>query len=120
MLFTGHEHLYEHWVERYVDAEGIHRRIDQIVSGGGGAPIYWYTGEPDLREYRASAPADSIRITHLVRPGPARGDNPYHYVIVHVDGSDVWMEVIGVEWGSDFAPYRSTRTRLSDTDAFDR
>ena len=34
LLLTGHEHLYEHWVERYSDASGVHR-IDQIVSGGG-------------------------------------------------------------------------------------
>jgi hypothetical protein len=115
ILFTGHEHLYEHWVERYVDAEGRHRRIDQIVSGGGGAPIYWYTGEPDLREYRANAAADSVRLTHLVKPGPDRGDNPYHYVIVHVDGAEVWMEVIGVEWGAGFAPYRGRRTTLSES-----
>lgn len=120
MLFTGHEHLFEHWVERYVDANGRHRRIDQIVSGGGGAPLYWYTGEPDLRSYRADASADSVRISHLVRPGPKRGDNPYHYAIVHVDGPAVWMEVIGVDWGVRFAPYTSNRTSLSDTDPTDR
>jgi 3',5'-cyclic AMP phosphodiesterase CpdA len=120
MLFTGHEHLFEHWVERYVDADGRHRHIDQIVSGGGGAPLYRYTGEPDLRSYRAEAAADSVRVSHLVRPGPARGDNPYHYVIVHVDGPEVWMEVVGVEWGSDFAPYRSTRTTLKAADSVNR
>ena len=25
--------------------------MDQIVSGGGGAPLYAYGGEPNLREY---------------------------------------------------------------------
>ena len=39
LLLTGHEHLFEHWVERYADASGPHR-IDEIVSGGGGAPLY--------------------------------------------------------------------------------
>jgi 3',5'-cyclic AMP phosphodiesterase CpdA len=39
LLLAGHEHLFEHWVERYTDASGAHR-IDEIVSGGGGAPLY--------------------------------------------------------------------------------
>ncbi len=115
LLFTGHEHLFEHWIERYLDGTGRWRRMDQIVTGGGGAPPYQYRGEPDLRPYLAEAAADSVRVTHLVRPGPARGDNPYHYVVVHVDGTEVWIEVIGVDWGSDFQPYRSSRTSLSDT-----
>lgn len=115
LVFTGHEHLFEHWIERYLDPTGRWRRIDQIVTGGGGAPLYSYRGEPDLRPYLAEAAADSVRVTHLVRPGPERGDNPYHYVVVHVDGAEVWMEVIGVDWGRDFRPYRSSRTSLSDT-----
>jgi hypothetical protein len=36
-------------------------------------------------------------------------------VIVHVDGAEVWMEVIGVEWGAGFAPYRGRRTTLSES-----
>ena len=115
LVFTGHEHLFEHWIERYLDGTGQWRRIDQIVTGGGGAPPYLYRGEPDLRPYLAEAAADSVRVTHLVRPGPERGDNPYHYVVVHVDGAEVWVEVVGVDWGSNFRPYRSSRTSLSDT-----
>ena len=113
LIFTGHEHLFEHWIERYQDGTGQWRRMDQIVSGGGGAPLYRYLGEPDLRAYRAEGAADSVRVTHLVRPGPEPGDNPYHYVIVHVNGPEVWMEVVGVDWGSNFRPYRSARTNLS-------
>jgi len=114
LVFTGHDHVFEHWIERYQDGTGQWRRIDQIVSGGGGAPLYRYRGEPDLRAYVKKATADSVRVTHLVRPGPKRGDNPYHYVVVHVDGPEVWMEVVGVDWGRDFRPYRSARTSLSD------
>ena len=114
LIFTGHEHLFEHWIERYQDEAGQWRRMDQIVSGGGGAPIYQYRGEPNLRAYLAEGAADSVRVTHLVRPGPERGDNPYHYVVVHVDGPEVWMEVVGVDWGRNFQPYRSTRTSLTD------
>ena len=71
LLLTGHEHLFEHWVERYVDASGTHR-IDEIVSGGGGAPLYGYMGEPDLRDYLATGAADSVTLEHLVRPPSIR------------------------------------------------
>lgn len=114
LLFTGHEHLYEHFVERYRDATGQWRRMDQIVSGGGGAPLYAYLGEPDLRAYRAASGADSARVAHVVKPGPAPGDNPYHFLVVHVDGPRVWIEVVGVDWGRDYAPYRTNRTTLAE------
>lgn len=114
MVFTGHEHLFEHWIERFKDGTGQWRRMDQIVSGGGGAPIYPYTGEPDLRKYRADAAADSVSTMHLVRPSLDRGLNPYHYVVVHVDGPDVSLDVVGVDWGRGFKPYQSSRTTLSD------
>ena len=114
LVFTGHEHLFEHWTERYRDASGQQRRMDHIVSGGGGAPIYTYRGEPDLSEYLEAAAADSVEVSHLVRPSPTRGGNPHHYVVVHVDGRDLWIEVVGVDWGRGFQPYRSARTELSD------
>ncbi len=114
LLLTGHEHLFEHWIERYRAADGHVRRIDEIVSGGGGAPLYSYQGEPDLRAYVAAGAADSVRLTHLVRPGMEPGDNPYHYIVVHVDGARVWLEVMGVDWGRSFRPYRNSRTTLSD------
>jgi hypothetical protein len=115
LLLTGHEHFFEHWVERYRAPDGSTKRLDQIVSGGGGAPLYSYLGEPDLRPYLAAGAADSVRLTHLVRPGMQPGDNPYHYMVVHVDGERTWLEVISVDWGRGFQPYRSARTTLNGT-----
>ena len=115
LLVTGHEHVFEHWVERYRDAQGGFHRMDQLVTGGGGAPIYAYRGEPDLRAYVAGTGADSARLEHLVRPGPERGDNPYHYVVMHVDGPRMWLEVRSVDWGVGYAPYRSKRAVLRDS-----
>jgi hypothetical protein len=48
---SGHEHLFKHWVEHYTDAGGLHR-MDLVVSEGGGAPIYAYTGEPHVDDYK--------------------------------------------------------------------
>jgi hypothetical protein len=115
LLVTGHEHLYEHWVERYRDGQGVRRRMDQLVTGGGGAPLYAYRGEPDLRAYLAASGADSARVDHLVRPGMERGDNPYHFVVVHVDGDRISLELQSVDWGTGFAPYRSNRAVLRDS-----
>ena len=111
LLLTGHEHLYEHWVERYTDAGGSHR-IDEIVSGGGGAPLSAYTGEPDLRAYLAGNAALKVSLEHLARPSSDPGANPFHYVVVHVDGDAISIEVVGVDWGKGFAPYRTNGVRL--------
>ena len=115
MLLTGHEHFFEHFVERWRDSTRRLRRMDQVVSGGGGAPLYGYLGEPNLREYQAASGLDSARVQHLVRPGMQPGDNAYHYVVVHVDGPRMWLEVIGVDWGRNYQPYRSNRATLTDS-----
>jgi hypothetical protein len=111
ILFSGHEHLFEHWVERYEDGQGRHR-LDHITTGGGGAPLYLYRGEPDVREYLKTNEGDKVSLEHLVRPGMDLGDNPYHYLLVTVDGDRLSVEIVGVDWGRGFQPYRSNRTDL--------
>jgi len=113
LLLTGHEHLYEHWVERYTDSSGP-RRIDEIVTGGGGAPLTTYKGEPDVTAYLAANSADKVSLEHLARPSSDPGANPFHYVVVHVDGERISLEVIGVDWGKGFAPYRTNAAALTD------
>ncbi len=104
LLLVGHEHLFEHWVERYEDASGPHR-IDEIVSGGGGAPLYSFSAEPDLGAYLADGAEAHVAVEHLVKPGADSTGNPHHYLVVHVDGEKLSIEVVGVGWGSSFAPY---------------
>jgi len=113
LLLTGHEHLYEHWVERYVDDNGPHR-IDEIVTGGGGAPLTTYKGEPDVTAYLAANESQKVSLEHLARPSSDPGANPFHYVVIHVDGEKISLEVIGVDWGKGFAPYRSNAASLTD------
>lgn len=115
ILFAGHEHLFEHWVEHYQDAEGNARRLDQIVTGGGGAPIYSYRGEPEIREYLKKYAGEKVALDHIVKPGMNPGDNPYHYVLVQVDGERIRVEVISVDWGRGYQPYRSNATELRDS-----
>jgi hypothetical protein len=114
MTLSGHEHLFEHWVERWQDAGGRRHRMDHVVTGGGGAPLYPYSGEPSLAEYLAANSVDKVALEHLARPGVERGDNPYHYVVVEVDGGELRLEVVGVDWGRDYRPYRSNRANLGE------
>jgi hypothetical protein len=111
-LFTGHEHLFEHWIERYTDEAGSHR-MDQVVTGGGGAPLYGYQGEPDTTAYVKDNAASKVQVEHLVKPGMRPGDNPYHFVIVRVDGQQMNLEITGIDWGKDFRPYQSNRSELN-------
>lgn len=104
LLIAGHEHLFEHWVERYRDRSGAHR-MDEVVSGGGGAPLYSYSSEPDLTSYLAAGAPAHVSVDHLVKPGVDSLANPHHYLVVHVDGEKLTVEVVGVGWGAAFAPY---------------
>ncbi len=114
VLFTGHDHLYEHWVERYVDASGRKLRLDHVLTGGGGAPLYSFMSKPDVQDYLKANASDKISLEQLARPGFEPGENVYHYVLVKVDGEKVDLEVVGVDWGRNFQPYRSNRSILQD------
>ncbi len=107
LVLAGHEHFFEHWTERYRDQGGQARRLDEIVSGGGGAPPYGYRGEPDLRDYARAGGSDSVRVEHLIRPNLNAWENPFHFIVVHVDGARLRVEYVGVDAGADFQPYRS-------------
>jgi len=113
LILTGHDHLYDHWVERFVD-NGVSHRIDSIVTGGGGAPPYAYSGEPDLLDYLAAGEAQQVRLEHLARPAAVAADNPHHFVIVQVDGDRLSLEVVGIG-PAPFAPFEGrSRVELSD------
>jgi hypothetical protein len=113
LLLTGHDHLFEHWVERYTDSTGGHR-LDQIVSGGGGAPAYRYTGEPDLARYLETGADQRVSVEHLVRPEERSADNPTHYVLIRVNGPDLNVSVVGVS-DRGFRPYGKSSIDLKDS-----
>jgi hypothetical protein len=113
MTITGHDHLYDHFVERYTDAGVSHRR-DDLVTGGGGAPLYTYRGEPDMQVYLARGADHNVRVQHLMKPGATPAENPHHFVVVHVDGDRLSLEVIAAG-AVAYAPYGSeSRFDLDD------
>jgi hypothetical protein len=113
MTIAGHDHLLDHWIERYTDHEVTYRR-DDVVTGGGGAPVYLYTGEPDLSEYLAAGAAENVRVEHLAKPGRSLEENPHHFLIVQVDGGKLSLDVIAIG-DRPYAPYRGrSRVELND------
>jgi hypothetical protein len=114
MAISGHDHLLDHWVERYVETPGGPTfRRDDIVTGGGGAPIYGYDSEPDLSAYLAAGAAQGVRVEHLLKPGPTPADNPHHFIVVQVDGSRLSLEVVAIG-GQPYQPYGRARVELVD------
>lgn len=112
LTLTGHDHLFDHFIEHYDDATGTHR-MDHIVSGGGGAPIYSYRGEQDLAAYAAAAAPQRVRIEHAVRPGAHEADNPHHFVVIEVDGDRLRVQPIATV-AAPFLPYGQPKMELSD------
>jgi hypothetical protein len=110
MTLTGHDHLHDHFVERYDDG-GKTYRMDHLVTGGGGAPTYVYRGEPDLELYLRENAAQHVRVDHLAKPGPTIADNPHHFVIVRVDGTKLSLEVVTGPH-VPFLPYGTQRVEL--------
>jgi hypothetical protein len=88
--------------------------MDSLVTGGGGAPIYTYVGEPDLRGYIAANVAESVRVDHLIKPGSTPEENPHHFVVVQVDGDRLSVEVIGTG-PTPYTPYNgAAKIALND------
>ena len=113
MTLTGHDHLFDHWIERFMD-RGTAYRMDHVVTGGGGAPIYTYRGEPEVAGYLAAGAGQNIRLDHPMRPGATAAENPHHFVIVQVDGDRLSLEVVGIGPG-EFQPYRGrSRVELNE------
>jgi 3',5'-cyclic AMP phosphodiesterase CpdA len=103
MTIAGHDHLLDHFVERYDDG-GRTYRMDHIVSGGGGAPTYTYRGEPDLEAYLTANASSNVRVEHRLKPGPLVANNPHHFLIVRVDGDRLFLEVVG-SGSTPYEPY---------------
>jgi len=111
MTITGHDHLLDHFVERY-DDRGRTYRMDHIVSAGGGAPTYVYTGEPDLQPYLEANADRHVRVEHLIKPGAAIPDNPHHFLAIRVDGEKLSIEVVAAP-AVTYQPYGKERVDLN-------
>jgi hypothetical protein len=112
-VIGGHDHEFEHFVEHYTNAGSGHR-MDLIVSAGGGAPQYYYTGEPEIADYLAAGAAEKVRLDHIVKPSPVAAENKFHFVIVRVNGSKLSVEVVGTGPAGTYKPYGKDVYELRD------
>jgi len=112
-VIGGHDHLFEHYVEHYTRAGNPHR-MDLIITAGGGAPQYGYTGEPDTADYLAAGANERVRLDHIVKPAPVAADNKFHFIIVRVDGSNLSVEVVGSDPANAYKPYGKDVFELRD------
>lgn len=112
MTITGHDHLLDHFVERYEDG-GKKYRMDHLLSGGGGAPTYIYTGEPDLSLYLKENAAQKVTVEHLMKPGSTIEANPNHFVIVRVNGDKLSLEVVPAAGVTSYVPYGKKQIDLN-------
>jgi 3',5'-cyclic AMP phosphodiesterase CpdA len=103
-VLGGHDHEFEHYVEHYTDNTGVHR-MDLIVTAGGGAPLYAYTGEPDTADYLAAGATAKVQLEHIVKPFTVAADNQFHFTILRVDGNKISIEVVGLDPTANFKPY---------------
>jgi hypothetical protein len=116
LVLAGHEHFFEHWVERYDDG-GRPYRLDMLLTGGGGAPTYTYRAEPDLTAYLASGAAQNVRLEHDVKPGATIRENPNHFVVIEVDGNQVSAEVVAAG-NAPFTPFAGqAQASLNDAES---
>lgn len=111
MTITGHDHLLDHFVERYEDG-GRTWRMDHLLSGGGGAPTYVYTAEPEMALYLQENASQNVRLEHVMKPGPTIADNPHHFTIIRVDGDKLSLEVVGTG-ATPYVPYGRPRVDLN-------
>jgi len=112
-VIGGHDHEFEHFVEHYTDRTGSHR-MDQIITAGGGAPLYGYSGEPDIADYLQSGATANVKLDHIVKPAVRAADNRFHFSIIRVDGDKLSIEVVGVPATPEFKPYGKDVFELRD------
>ena len=79
--------------------------MDIIISAGGGAPVYGYSGEPDIADYLTSGASAKVQLDHIVKPYLLAADNKFHFSIIRVDGDKLSIEVVGIPPATDFKPY---------------
>lgn len=109
VVLAGHENFFEHWVERYVDAATNYWRTDLIITGGGGAPPFAFRAQPNLNDYAKADSRYNVAVEQLVQPASKPTGNPFHFIIVRIDGHRVSFEVVGVTDGGQYKPYQTNR-----------
>ena len=90
------------------------RSMRQSAGGHPAGSMQLLSGDPDTREYIKTGAAEKVTLDRIAKPAYEPGEGAYHYVLARVDGDRISLEVIGVDWGRNYQPYRSNKADLSD------
>ena len=66
----------------------------------------------DSKDYLKAFAPEKVSLERIAKPGFTPGENAFHYVVVKVDGEKISLEIVGLDWGKDFQPYRSNKADL--------
>jgi hypothetical protein len=67
-----------------------------------------------MRQFIRDNTDRKVTLDRIAKPAYELGKGNYHYVLVQVDGDRISLEVIGVDWGRIYQPYRSNKADLSN------
>ena len=88
MVFSGHQHNYEHSSLPFFDDAGRESSIQFIITGGGGSPQRALPNQETIDEYIASYTAAGLDVVRHVQ------EKVYHYCAVDVRPDGISVQVI--------------------------
>lgn len=91
VVFSGHDHLYQHNLLRiHNNEDGVGRDIHFIVGGGGGVPLRDVTDKKTMAKYQQNFSDMGVDVLS-VKMGKF-----YHYFLVNVTSDTLTIQVFGV------------------------
>ncbi len=87
VVFTGHEHLYEHSILNYINKNNEPGKIHFIVTGGGGVPLRPRTSEKSLADMLTEYEKEGYDIDL------SKHTSIHHYVYANVNNSSINLTV---------------------------
>jgi len=88
LVFSSHEHLYEHSVVRYSsDSEHV---IHVVVSGGGGVPLRSGSDDQKVKQFIQNYRAEGLDVVLL------KQEEIYHYCLVDIAADKITIQVLEV------------------------
>ncbi len=87
IVFSSHEHLYEHNILRYTKDRNNIGEIHIIISGGGGAPLRDETDPESIQEYLEYFRNEGLDVIQV------KNEKIYHYCRVSINADQIKIDV---------------------------
>lgn len=91
IIFSGHEHLYEHDIIKIPDRQNqTETKIHLVISGGGGAPLRNEATEKELSRYHRNYQQEGLAVQLM------KQESQFHYCLTTVGPDRIKIAVISV------------------------